>query len=147
MLVCSDPRDISRGVNARRTHLVVGVVALVAFLMTGIVMRTHEPPLSELGLGTRLLFRSRHIYLMWSASLNVVFGLYLAPSMRRAPRLLQRIGSALVLASPVLLVFAFVRDSQCTDLVPTIAQYGVFAGLGGIVLHLLARTIGRRGSG
>jgi hypothetical protein len=114
--------------------------------MTGIVMRIHEPPLSEFGLGTRLLFRSRHIYLMWSASLNIVFGLYLAPSTRRAPRLFQRIGSALVLASPVLLVFAFVRDSKCTDLVHTIAQYGVFASLGGILLHLLARTFDRRGS-
>jgi hypothetical protein len=48
----------------RMAHLVVGAIAVVAFLITGMLMSGHDPPVVAMGWGERLLFSSRHIYLM-----------------------------------------------------------------------------------
>ena len=51
--------------SLRMAHLVVGAMAAIAaFLITGMLMNAHEPPVIEMGWDQRLLFNSRHIYLM-----------------------------------------------------------------------------------
>ena len=60
----------------RRWHLVVGFAALAAFLARGQYMDLAHDHLRGLEEATRLLFRSTHIYLLFSALLNVVLGLY-----------------------------------------------------------------------
>ena len=47
----------------RMAHLVVGAIAVVAFLITGLLMNAHDPPVVAMDWGERLLFNSRHIYL------------------------------------------------------------------------------------
>jgi hypothetical protein len=63
------------------------LVALVAFAATGMVMRTHAPRLRVLGDDVRLIYRSRHIYLMASGMANVLLGVYLVPSQSGFSRL------------------------------------------------------------
>ena len=58
----------------RRVHLVFGIVTLLAFAATGRVMRTHTPPLRELGDNVRLMYRSRHIYLFTSGMAKQITG-------------------------------------------------------------------------
>lgn len=40
----------------RKAHLVVGAIAVVAFLVTGLIMRMYEPPVSAMEWAERLLF-------------------------------------------------------------------------------------------
>jgi hypothetical protein len=60
----------------RRIHLAVGILALAAFAASGQVMLRHVPPMHLLGDDVRLMYRSRHIYLLGSGIANVLLGLY-----------------------------------------------------------------------
>jgi hypothetical protein len=96
--------------NLRRLHLAIGGLALILFLVTGQLMRHHVPPMSALGDGVRLLYRSRHIYLLASALVNLMLGLYLQFQSARWRRALQLSGSVFLAASPVLLALAFLEE-------------------------------------
>ena len=58
----------------RKAHLVVGAVTAFAFLITGMIMRLHEPPVASMEWAERLLFRSRHIYILCAGLVNLAIG-------------------------------------------------------------------------
>jgi hypothetical protein len=90
-----------------RLHIAVGVSGLILFLATGIYMRTQQTFL--LPDGVRLLYRSRHIYLLLSALLNLLVGIqYRAAASGKA---IRAIGSVLILIAPPFLFAAFFLDS------------------------------------
>lgn len=122
----------------RRVHLVFGIIALLAFAATGMVMRTHRPRLGGLDDGVRLMYRSRHIYLMAGGMANVLLGAYLVPSHVAWGRGLQRAGSILFLAAPVLLLSAFFAETG-HGLAGGLwrSTWGLFALLAGTILHLI----------
>ncbi len=61
----------------RRAHLIVGVLGLITFVITGQVMARHVPDVHTLSAEVRLMYVSRHIYLLGAALVNLVLGLYL----------------------------------------------------------------------
>ena len=61
----------------RRFHLIVGMAVVVVFLLTGLWMRRHEPPMNTLSDAMRLMHRSRHIYILASGLVNLMLGLYI----------------------------------------------------------------------
>ena len=93
----------------RRLHLLIGVLTLLAFLITGQFMRHHQPPTPQLDDALRLLLRSRHIYILASALVNLMLGLYLEtkPGWRGAT---QTIGSCFTMLSPLFLILAFALE-------------------------------------
>src|SRR5262245_26837083 len=96
----------------RRLHLMVGVAGTLIFLATGQMMAHHTPPMAELSETARLLYRSRHIYILAGALVNLMAGLYLLPRKRGWRANTQVFGSILVLASPALLLTAFLLEPQ-----------------------------------
>jgi hypothetical protein len=96
----------------RRLHLAVGVFTVVAFLITGQFMRHHTPPLVDLSDSARLMFRSRHIYILAAGLVNLVLGLYLQRQAGGWRRVVQTAGSAFLIASPALLVIAFTVEPR-----------------------------------
>lgn len=127
----------------RRVHLLVGLLSIVAFLITGFLMSVHVPALAESDPELRLLYRSRHVYLMFAGAANVLLGLYLDDSPRKG-RFLRRAASALLLVAPALALFAFAHDTKTGALAN--ARPGslpVFAVFGGTALFLLAEAIAR----
>jgi hypothetical protein len=133
----------------RRAHLIVGLVTLVAFLASGQYMDREYDHLRGLDDATRLLFRSAHIYLLFSALLNLALGLYLTerPGWRRW---LQRGGSVLLLATPVLFAVAFLTEPWLTELERPYARPGIYFSLAGMLLHLIGSTpprVARRNCG
>jgi uncharacterized membrane protein len=85
----------------------MGVGASVLFLATGIYMRTQQTFL--LPDGVRLLYRSRHIYLLLSALLNLLVGIQYRAG--NSSKVVRYIGSLLVLIAPPLLFAAFLADT------------------------------------
>lgn len=131
----------------RRVYLVWGVLALAAFAASGQLMLRHVPPLAHLSNDVRLMYRSRHIYLLGSGIANVLLGLYLASFTALWRRSLQFAGSILFLAAPVFLALAFLTE-RADELEHTRHSHlGVFALLGGTILHFVAavRPEGRDG--
>ncbi len=116
----------------RRIHLWAGALTVGAFIVTGQFMRHHQPPLATLSDAERLMFRSRHIYILAAGLVNLMLGLYAtghAPGWRRTT---QNIGSLLLIGSiaPLLLAFAleprsgFQPEMRCS----AIGLYALFAG-------------------
>ncbi len=81
--------------------------AVLVFLITGQLIHHHTPPMATLGDSARLMFRSRHIYILAAGLVNLMLGLYLERHGTGWRRMVQTAGSAVMLVSPVLLVVAF----------------------------------------
>lgn len=94
----------------KRLHLVVGVTALFAFLLTGQYMDYLEVRTNALGETARVMFRSRHIYLLLAGLVNVGVGSYYSERERGWRRGLQLLGSVLVVSAPALMVVAFFAE-------------------------------------
>jgi len=131
----------------RRFHRWFGIAVAVIFLATGQYMRfvAHA---GELPIGPRLLYRSRHIYVLMAALINLTLGAYVVSSARHGARITQVVGSALIAIGSVLLVSAFFRDPRHAALVPldlVFSSWGVRAVASGTVLHAIASAFRSRG--
>ncbi len=126
--------------TVRRIHLALGLVGLVAFVATGQVMDLRHGHLRGLADGPRLLFRSAHIYLLFSALVNLLLGVYLTPAPTRARRALQAGGSLLVAVGPPLLLWAFFREPWLAGLARPFSRPAIYASLAGVLLHVVGRA-------
>src|SRR5271169_1558127 len=123
----------------RLAHLYFGVAGVIAFVITGQVMAHHVPNIRALPGDVRMMFVSRHIYLLGAALVNLVLGLYLRLQTAGWRRGMQRIGSLLILVSVVVLLMAFISE-------PALGLAGrgwrTFLGMitlfAGVMTHLVA---------
>lgn len=127
----------------RKMHLWVGALTILIFVATGQVMRWHDPPLAEFDAAARLMFRSRHIYILTAGLVNLMLGLYAQAWPSGWRRIVQWAGSALLLPAPALLVLAFFTEPR-RGFQPEMwaSAAGLYALAGGCALHALA-AIGR----
>lgn len=94
----------------KRLHLLVGSLAMLAFVSTGQLMRHHSPPVPSLGPELHLMYVSRHIYILGAAVANLLLGLYLPAALDGWRRAVRRLGSVLFLSSPLFLSWAFLAE-------------------------------------
>ena len=130
--------------SLRTAHLAVGLIAIVAFLVTGMLMNAHEPPVVKMAWDQRLLFNSRHIYLMSAGLSNLAMGVHYALPPARARRVAAILGSLLALGSAAMLFFAFFAEPMAGRLPGGVSGYGLFALFGGVLLYALANIAPRR---
>jgi hypothetical protein len=121
----------------KRFHLIIGLVVIVVFLLTGQYMEyVHNRILPD---GTRMLYRSRHIYLLLSGLLNLILGIYFVPQPRGWRRILQIIGTILIVLSPGLLLAGFFSEPHRSPDQTRVAALGIFSIALGTVMHALAQ--------
>src|SRR5690242_4884050 len=96
----------------KRLHLVMGILTLIAFVLTGQYLRRVYPDMAGVNDGMRMMLRSRHLYIMLAGALNAALGLYLIQPTRVWRKAVQGLGSLLILAAPVLLTVAFFTEPQ-----------------------------------
>lgn len=128
----------------RMAHLVVGGIAVVAFLITGQIMGRHEPPVAAMEWAERLLFRSRHIYLLCAGLVNLAIGVRFVLPERAWRRGAAIAGSLLVLASAVLTFFAFFAEPMAGRPPGMLSSLGLFALFGGVLLYALVSLLRSR---
>jgi hypothetical protein len=116
-------------------HLVVGAVALVAFLLTGQYMEYLRLDSGATEDGARMMFRSRHIYLLLAGLVNLGVGAYFVRREGLWRRTLQALGSAFVLVSPALLLAAFFSEPQLPGLQRHFTLPAVVLLSAGTLLH------------
>lgn len=83
----------------------------------------------------RYLFRSRHVYLLFSSLINILLGLYFHQSQSPLGARLQFGGSLLLLAAPLLHITAFLMEPLSQVRLITIAA--TFLSFVGTLAHVL----------
>lgn len=132
------------GGQMKRAHLIFGLMLFVVFLITGQFMRVDFPDKEAISQELRLLMRSRHIYILFSALLHVVLGIYLRNT-SGGWRLLARFGGSLVLfGASVLLVWAFVAETYWHLGYSDLSRFGIYSSLFGAALHVIGGIGGER---
>ncbi len=121
----------------RRLHLVVGLVGVVAFLLTGQYMDRAHDHLHGMDPTPRLLFRSTHIYLLLASLINFALGLYLSPTSGWRVWL-RHAGSLLVLIAPPLLLIGFFVEPWLTELARPFSRPALYGALAGMILHAVS---------
>src|SRR4029450_4901265 len=112
----------------------------------GMLMNAHEPPVMQMAWDQRLLFNSRHIYLMSAGLTNVALGVHYGLPEPRSKRAAATFGSLLVLASAPMLFFAFFAEPMAARWPGPLSGYGLFALFGGVLLYaLMSLRRGRAG--
>jgi hypothetical protein len=128
----------SDGRPLRTIHLLVGLIFVAVFLLTGQYMDRYLGHLQTTPDTQRMLYRSTHIYLLWSALLNLTLGLYLRLSSVKSCRTAQRMGSVMVLAGPFLLTLAFFHEPSLSGLLRPLSRPAIYSAFAGLLLHALA---------
>ena len=130
-----------------RVHLVFGLLLFVIFLITGQYMRADFPDKEAIDQSLRLLMRSRHIYILFSAFIHIALGIYFVPRTGQWRKACQYAGSAILAVSSILLVAAFVRETYSLAAFSDLSRFGIYTSLAGVGLHLIAALgVGRASS-
>jgi len=122
----------------RTLHLSVGAAVLVAFLLTGQYMDYLDVRSGSLGETTRVMFRSRHIYVLLAGLVNLGVGAYFVRREAGWRRNLQLAGSLSVLVAPALLLVAFFAEPGGPELPRHFTLPAVELLTAGTILHALS---------
>lgn len=118
----------------RWLHLTVGIVGVVGFLLTGQYMEHAHDHLRGMDDARRLLFRSTHIYLLFSSLVNLALGLHLRP-VRGWRWWLRTPGSLLVLSTPFFATAGFFTEPWLTNLERPCTKLTTYLCFAGMLLH------------
>jgi len=121
----------------KRFHLIFGLTLFVVFLLTGQFMDRFHHHLADMADGPRMLYRSRHIYILLSGLVHLGIGSYFYYRLRTWLRVLQLLGSALITIASIMFVAAFFYEPRLTNLYGPLTKLAVIITAVGILLHLL----------
>jgi hypothetical protein len=122
----------------RRLHFVVGLLGIVAFVLTGQYMDKVHAHLDGMADGPRMIYRSAHIYLLFASLLNVLLGGYFRAAAQRNGRILQWGASVAILVLPVLFLVAFFTEPAVPQLIRPYARPAIYLSLIAVPLHVVA---------
>lgn len=125
-------------------HLIFGLLLFVLFTITGREMRVDFPDKESMDQAFRVLMRSRHIYILFSALIHMSLGTYLQIRPKTWQRALQFAGSAVLFATSLLLVWAFYAETYEIHGFSNFSRFGVIGSLVGVGLHLLGGVYRRK---
>jgi len=80
--------------------------------------------------------RSRHIYILLSSLIHIVLGIYLEIYVHVWRKVLQILGSILLILGSVLFVWAFIYETYELGHFSDISRFALYATLAGVVFHL-----------
>jgi len=119
-------------------HLIFGLLMAVVFLLTGKYMDVYLHHMVAVPDGLRLLYRTRHIFILLAALLNLGLGSYLVARTEAWQRVLQWLGSSLIIGASLLLGAAFFYDSTRGDLRAPLTHWATYAIAIGTLSHVFS---------
>lgn len=128
----------------RRLHLALGLLTLLAFALTGQYMDRYYGHLHGMEPAPRLLFRSAHIYVLFSGLLNCAVGMIGLPPPELWRRVLSVIGSLILFTTPVLFLLAFFKEPWLQEMARPYARPAIYGSAAAVLLHLAARLSSER---
>ena len=88
--------------------------------------------------GPRLLYRTRHIFILLSGLLHLGIGTYFVYRRERWRWILQLLGSLMITASSLLFIVAFFQEPRLFDLHTPLTHKGMYLIAVGTLLHLFS---------
>jgi hypothetical protein len=122
----------------KKAHLIFGAIIIIAFLLTGQYMDKYYNHLAGLPDGPRLLYRTRHIFILLAGLLNLGIGAYFTYRIQTWRRTLQLLGSLLIFAASVLFLIAFFYEPNLDDLHTPLSHWGTYTIAAGALLHVVS---------
>lgn len=122
----------------KKAHLIFGLAVVIVFLLTGQYMDKHFNHLVGMADAPRLLYRTRHIFILLSGLLNLGIGAYFTYRIETWQRAIQLLGSFLIFAASVLFVIAFFYEPSRGDLRTPLSHDGMYAIAAGALLHVIS---------
>ncbi len=118
-------------------HLIFGISLFVVFTVTGRYMRVDFPDKDAIDQFLRVLMRSRHIYILFSALIHLALGVYMTLRPQVWRKALQIAGSTALVAASVLLVWAWRVETYDLQQFSDLSRNGIYLSLWGVGLHLI----------
>ena len=122
----------------KKVHLIFGVAVVITFLLTGQYMDKHFNHLRGMADAPRLLYRTRHIFILLSGLLNLGIGAYFTYRIGTWQRAIQLLGSILIFTASILFVIGFFYEPNLSNLRTPLSHYGAYAIAAGAVLHVIS---------
>ncbi|MBC7984398.1 MAG: hypothetical protein H7Y02_11145 [Candidatus Obscuribacterales bacterium] len=119
-------------------HLCVGIFGIIVFVLTGQYLAIVLQGLVGMSDGPRLLYRTSHLYLMWSSLLNLVVGYYFVVAQTQGARVSQAISSAMLLLGPPLILIGFFVESPANNISRPFCGWANYFALAGTLLHVVS---------
>ena len=129
----------------KKFHLIFGALVIITFLLTGQYMDRYHEHLRGMADGPRMMFRSRHIFILLSGLLHLGLGTYWQNRVNITQRAFQLIGSALITIAPVFFLLGFIYEPWLEKLHGPYARVGIYAIAAGTLLHVVS-GINERGA-
>ena len=124
--------------TVKRFHIIFGLLLVIIFLLTGQYMDRVHNHLQGMADGPRMLYRTRHIYILLSGLLHLGIGSYFRYRSERVRRILQLLGSLLITVAPIFFIIGFFQEPQLTSLYVPLSKYGIILVAIGTLLHLVS---------
>jgi uncharacterized membrane protein len=125
-------------------HLIIGIITFIIFTITGNYMRADFPDKELIPQELRILMRSRHIYILFSALIHLALGVYLQISHKTWRKVLQIFGSVLLSFSTVLLIWGFISETYYLQHFSDVSRFGIYLSLAGIGFHLIGGLLSEK---
>ena len=122
----------------KRFHLIFGLIVLVVFLLTGQYMDRFHEHLKYTADGPRMLYRTRHIFILMSGLLHLGLGSYFSYRAQTWRRALQMLGSALITIAPLLFTIGFFYEPYMQGLHAPLSKIGIIIMAVGALLHVVS---------
>jgi hypothetical protein len=111
---------------------------IIIFILTGQYMDKFLQHLDGMADGPRMMYRTRHIYILLSGLLNLGIGAYFSYRATRWRRLLQFAGSAFIVAATALFITGFFWEPKLAGLETPWSGQGVYLIAYGTLLHFFS---------
>ena len=129
----------------KKAHLIFGACVVLAFLLTGQYMDKFHNHMVGVPDAPRLLYRTRHIFILLAGLLNLGIGAYFSSRIEAWQRALQLLGSLLIFAASALFLIAFFYEPNSGSLRTPLSHWGTYTIATGALLHVIsgvrARTV------
>jgi hypothetical protein len=125
-------------------HLVFGLLVVITFVLTGQYMDRYLAHLQFTPDLPRMLYRSRHIYILLAGLLNLGLGAYVSLAVEKWRKILQLLGSLLIVGATVMFVVAFVYEPPAGVFETPYSGRAMYWILDGTLLHVIAGFRRRR---
>jgi hypothetical protein len=119
-------------------HLIFGLFLLVAFLLTGKYMDVYWNHMVGVSDGVRMLYRTRHIFILLSGLLNLGIGIYFSYRQQLWRKALQWLGSGLIVVASLLFITAFFYEPKLQNLYTPLSHWGAYTIVAGTFCHLFS---------
>lgn len=119
----------------KKIHLFGGILIVIIFILTGQYMHHKYNHLEGMELMSRALFRTGHLYILLFGLVNVSLGAYYKISKKKLFKTIQLIGSLLIIASSVLIIYSFFLELTTEEIERPLSRYSLYIILAGVSIH------------